>query len=73
MYKEVEPVEEVPGWGTKAEVTLKDEHGGIVHVIKDDGCYLMVINSTLTDKVFTVAPWIFPEAFEALRKLPPLR
>jgi hypothetical protein len=44
--------------------TLKDEHGGVFHIIKDDSCYVLVSNRGK----FTFH-W-FPEAVEAVKSLP---
>jgi len=51
-------------------VTLKDEHGGIAHIIKDDSCYVLTTGSVGGRVCMT--PWWFREAFEAGRHLPPL-
>lgn len=48
--------------------TLKDEHGGVSHIIEDDSCYVLVNGSA--DRGFrTVKHW-YPEAVEALKSLP---
>lgn len=48
--------------------TLKDEYGGISHIIVDDHCYVLVNGSE--DRGFdTVKHW-YREAVEAVQKLP---
>ncbi len=48
--------------------TLKDEYGGVSHIIEDDHCYVLVNGSY--DRGFgTVKHW-YPEAVDALRTLP---
>ena len=48
--------------------TLKDEYGGVSHIITDDHCYVLVNGSY--DRGFrTVKHWN-PEAIDALRTLP---
>ncbi len=49
--------------------TLKDEYGGVSHIIVDDHCYVLV-NGSNTNPVFkTVKHW-YREAVAALRTLP---
>jgi len=54
--------------------TLKDEYGGIAHIIQDDGCYMLVLRDVGVtpegELVFKATEWWFPEAVRALRKLP---
>ena len=45
-------------------VTLKNEYGGISHIIKDDHCYVL-INGSLETGFETVKHW-YPEAVKAL-------
>ncbi len=48
--------------------TLKDENGGISHIVEDDHCYVLVNGSA--DRGFrTVKHW-HPEAVDALKTLP---
>ena len=54
---EVEPV-----------ATLKDEHGGVSHIIVDDHCYVLVNGSN--DRPFNMVAWWYREAVAALRQLP---
>jgi len=56
--------------GTEATpiVTLKDEYGGISHIIEDDHCYVLV-NGSAERGFATVRHW-YPEAVEALKTLP---
>ena len=48
--------------------TLKDEYGGVSHVIEDDHCYVLV-NGTEEGGFAAVKHW-YPEAVEAMRTLP---
>ena len=50
-------------------VSLADEYGGEAHIIIDDGCYVLV---NMREGKGRMSPWIFPEAFRALKELPPL-
>jgi len=47
--------------------TLKDEYGGVSHIIKDDGCFVL-INKTVTGGFVMVHHW-YPEAAAALVEL----
>jgi len=47
--------------------TLKDEYGGISHIIEDDHCYVL-INGSAETGFRTVKHW-YPEAVEVLRGL----
>jgi len=59
--------------------SLAEINNGNSHIIEDDHCYLVVnrvfkpggnaVDTGATD-LFKPTPWIFPEALEALRKLP---
>lgn len=53
-------------------ITLKDEYGGESKIIEDDGCY--VLYNKVGDE-YEPSPYIYPEAFNAMKKLPnlPLR
>lgn len=44
--------------------TLKDQHGGVYHIIKDDSCYVLV------NKRGQFAFHWFPEAVEAVKGIP---
>ena len=48
--------------------TLKDEHGGVSHIITDDGCYVLVNGSS--GGPFTKVYHWYPEAVDALKSLP---
>ena len=48
--------------------TLKDEHGGISHIIEDDHCYVLVNGST--DRGFATVKHWYTEAVEAIKTLP---
>ena len=48
--------------------TLKDEYGGISHIIEDDHCYVLVNGST--DRPFKKVHHWYPEAVEAMKKMP---
>lgn len=56
----------------KPLVTLKNEHGGVAHIMEDDHCYVLTINAGRKDGRVQMTPWWFREAFEAARTLPPL-
>ena len=72
MYKQQEvPDEEVVlenGSTSKPIVTLKDEYGGISHIILDDHCYVLVNGSQ--DRGFSTVKHWYGEAVEALKTLP---
>ena len=48
--------------------TLKDEYGGISHIILDDHCYVLLNGSE--NEPFGMSAWWYKEAVEALRTLP---
>lgn len=48
--------------------TLKDEHGGVLHIIVDDHCYVLTVGSRKAS--FRMTSWWNAEAVEALRQLP---
>jgi hypothetical protein len=58
------------GAKVKPIVTLKDEHGGVSHIIEDDHCYVLLNGSE--EKGFAPTPYWYPEAVEVLRGMPPL-
>lgn len=68
MYKPVETHPSVPGWTTPPLLTLADKHGGVVHIVQDDGCYLCLLLQP--DGCYRPTPWIFPELHAALAGLP---
>lgn len=47
--------------------TLKDEYGGISHIIEDDHCYVLVNGSK--DRGFATVEHWYPEAVDALKTL----
>lgn len=49
-------------------VTLKDEYGGVSHIIIDDHCYVL-LNGSYDRKWMPTNHW-FSEAVEALKTLP---
>ena len=55
----------------KPVATLKDEFGGISHIIKDDNCYVLVNGINEGGVFFKTCHW-YPEAVSALRTLPDL-
>ncbi len=70
MYKQVETEESAVGEGGWHPVaTLKDEYGGVTHVVRDDGCYILINGGV--DVPYKISSWIYPEAFEVLKTLPP--
>lgn len=48
--------------------TLKDEYGGISHIIEDDHCYVLVNGSK--DRGFGTVEYWYPEAVAAMKTLP---
>ena len=48
--------------------TLSDEYGGRSHIIIDDGCYVLINGSE--DRGFGMVKHWYPEAVEALKRLP---
>jgi hypothetical protein len=54
----------------KPVVTLKNENGGISHIIQDDHCYVLV--NEFDGVGHMVYHW-YSEAVDALKQLPPLR
>ena len=51
--------------------TLQDTHGGLVHIVIDDSCYVCFLWSPDLDG-FIETIYIFPELHEALTQLPKL-
>ena len=72
MYKKVDP--SIIGgkftrrWGTPVLV-MEDQYGGQVIVIVDDHCYLAKLKRK---DGYMSTPYIFPELFEEMKKLPSL-
>ena len=65
MYSEVvrtEYLDNILNGRHKPVSTLVDEYGSVLHIIVDDGCYVLKLNGENTS-------YIFPEAFEVLRTL----
>ena len=65
------PDEEITGkWsGCRPRATLKSEYGGVVHIINDDHCYVLLLDNTSGHGFVAVKHW-FKEAVEALQGLP---
>ena len=59
--------------GTKwtSVMTIKAPSGQMCHFVEDDHCYLL-FNDDGEGKNCSDIKWIFPEAFETLKSLPPL-
>ena len=57
------------GINWKSVVSLKDDAGGITHIVKDDGCYLLYHGSERRGN-YHRSSYIFPEAHAALKELP---
>lgn len=73
MYKQVKTHETAildNGVEFKPVATLESEAGGICHISIDDHCYKLTLKQE--DGRFKVTPYIFGEALEVLRRLPPL-
>ena len=72
MYKLQETPDEIVTLNNGSEVTpiatLKDEHGGVSHIIIDDHCYVLV-NGAAERGFSSVNHW-YPEAVEAMKTLP---
>ena len=49
-------------------MTLKDEYGGISHIINDDHCYVLINKSG--DGRFSMSRHWYREAVRALKRLP---
>lgn len=50
--------------------TLRDEHGGVAHIISDDHCYVLILQRE-DGRCFNSDHW-FPQAVQALKGLPDL-
>jgi len=48
--------------------TLKDEYGGVSHIIEDDHCYVLVNGSY--ERGFTTVKHWYTEVVEAIKTLP---
>lgn len=73
MYKQVKTHETAildNGVEFKPVATLESEAGGVCHISIDDHCYKLTLKQN--DGRFKVTPYIFGEALEVLRRLPPL-
>ena len=55
--------------GCKPRATLKDEYGGVAHIINDDHCYVLLLNDTSGHGFVAVKHW-FKEAVGAVQSLP---
>ncbi len=49
-------------------VTLRDEHGGVGHIIEDDHCLVLLNEDAVTRKCFMATHW-YREAVAAVRLL----
>jgi len=58
----------VGGGSVTPLATLKDEYGGISHIIKDDNCYVL-INGSEVQPYFTMVTHWYQEAAKALAGL----
>lgn len=54
----------------KPLVTLKDESGGVSHIIEDDHCYVLVNKCHEKPTRFAMVRHWYGEAVEALKDLP---
>lgn len=52
-------------------MTLADRHGGLAHIVVDDGCYVCYLYSEELEG-FTITCYLFPELHQALCSLPNL-
>lgn len=74
MYKQVKTDESAVlynGVEFTPVATLADEHGGRCQISVDDHCYVLRLKQS--DGKYKTTAWIFPEAFEVLKTLPPLK
>jgi hypothetical protein len=72
MYKRVETEREcllANGCSFRPVATLADGGGGRCQIAVDDGCYVLRLRSE--DGTYRTTPYIFREAFEVLKTLPP--
>jgi len=70
MYKVIGPDTEIY-WNEEYAhpvVTLADEHSGRAQIVIDDHCYVLLLQQP--DGRYKQSPWIFREAFQALKNLP---
>ena len=73
MYKQVETDKNAVldnGVEFTPVATLADEYGGRCQISIDDHCYILRLKQS--DGKYKTSAWIFPEAFEVLKKLPSL-
>jgi hypothetical protein len=71
-YKQIETTPEIVlenGSVEKPIATLEDGHGGVCHIIEDDNCYVILLRKS--DGNYADYPYIFGEAFDVLKTLPP--
>lgn len=52
-------------------LSLENEYGGKTHVVEDDGCYVAYNNIGDTDRFVSITH-LYPELFNAMKKLPNL-
>ena len=66
-----EPDEKIIGkWsGCKPKATLKNEYGGVAHIINDDHCYVLLLNNISGHGFVAVKHW-FKEVVDAVQSLP---
>ncbi len=73
MYKQVETTKEIklsPTSGpTNPVATLKNDSGGVCEIVVDDHCYMLFLKR---GDEYIKTPWIFREAHDVLKTLPPL-
>lgn len=50
--------------------TLKDEYGGVSHIIEDDHCYVLISGSANNNSGCIMVNHWYPEAVEAMKSLP---
>ncbi len=70
MYKQIEtdPIAILHNGSTFTPVaTLADEWGGRCQISIDDHCYILRLRKP--DGSYNTTSWIFPEAFEVLKRL----
>lgn len=73
LYNKVKPHKKFVAYSDveyEPVATLTDKHGGIVHIVVDDNCYVCFLYTEETGFVPTF--YLFPELHEALANLPTL-
>ena len=70
LQDQPEQFQTVMGVTVQAVATLKDEHGGVVHIAVDDRCYVLFREMTDILKRCKQTAWWFREAVAVMQTLP---